>query len=147
MILLGAINLNRKSHIQEILQSIGSINREFNAKGNYPFKEYSLGRSHMEILFLVSQKECSIKQLSQHLHVTSGGVTQLVDYLESTGLVTKTEDPEDKRIRLVSLTKSSASVVKAFEQMYLRTVGVKFEGLSDQDLGHLQRILNKIRST
>ena len=147
MILLGAINLNRKGHIQEILQSIGSINREFNAKGNYPFKEYSLGRSHMEILFLVSQKECSIKQLSQHLHVTSGGVTQLVDYLESTGLVTKTEDLRDKRIRLVSLTKGSVSVLKAFGQEYFRTVGVKFEGLSDQDLAHLQRILNKIRST
>lgn len=139
--------MNRKSHIQDILQSIGIINREFNAKGNYPFKEYSLGRSHMEILFLVSQKECSIKQLSQHLHVTSGGVTQLVDYLESTGLVTKSEDLRDKRIRLVSLTKGSVSVLKAFGQEYFRTVGVKFEGLSDQDLAHLQRILNKIRST
>ena len=139
--------MNRKSHIQNILRSIGSINREFNAKGNYPFKEYSLGRSHMEILFLLRQKECSIKQLSQHLHVTSGGITQIVDYLVSSGLVTKTEDPQDKRSRQVSLTKSSASVVKAFEQEYIRTVGAKFEGLSDEDLAHLQRILNMIGST
>lgn len=139
--------MNRKTHIQDILQSIGSINREFNARGNYPFKDYSLGRSQMEILFLLSQKERSVKQLSLHLHVTSGAVTQFVDYLESTGLVTKTEDPQDKRSRLVSLTESSASVVKAFEQKYMRTVAVKFKGLSDEDLAHLQRILNKIRST
>lgn len=138
--------MKRKAHIQDILQSIGSINREFNAKGNYPFKDYSLGRSHMEILFLLSKKESSIKQLSQHLRVTSGAVTQFVDYLESAGLVSKTEDPQDKRSRLVSLTKSSASVVKAFEQEYIRTVAVKFEGLSDEDLAHLQHILHKIRS-
>lgn len=139
--------MQRKALIQAVLQSIGTLNRELNAKGNYPFKEYSLGRSHMEILFLLSQKECSIKQLTQHLHVTSGAVTQFVDYLESTGLVTKTENSNDKRSRLVSLTKSSASEVKAFEQQYIRTQAVKFEVLSDEDLAHLQRVLNKIRST
>jgi len=139
--------MNRKARIQDVLQSIGSINREFNAKGNYPFKDYPLGRSHMQILFLLSQKECSIKQLSQRLHVTSGAVTQFVDYLESAGLVSKTEDPQDKRSRLVSLTKSSTSVVRAFEQEYIRTVAVKFERLSDEDIVHLQRILLKIRST
>lgn len=139
--------MKRKAHIQDIVQSIGSINREFNAKGNYPFKDYFLGRSHMEILFLLSQKECSIKQLSQHLHVTSGAVTQFVDYLESKELINKTKDLQDKRSRLVSLTKSSASAVKAFEQEYVRTVAVKFEGLSDEDLAQLQRILQKIRSS
>ena len=138
--------MKRKEYLKDILQSIGSINRAFNAKGNYPFKDYSFGRSHLEILFLLSQKERSIKQLSQHLQVTSGAVTQFVDYLESTGLVHKSEDPGDKRSRIVSLTKSSTSVVKAFEQDYIQTVATTFEELSDEDLAQLQRILHKIRS-
>lgn len=138
--------MKRKSHLQDILRTIGSINREYNARANYPFKDYSLGRSHMEILFLLSQKKSSIKQLSQHLHVTSGAVTQLVDYLESAGLVSKKEDPQDRRSRLVSLTKASSCVVKDFEQDYVRAVALKFESLSDEDLAQLKRILGKINN-
>jgi len=139
--------MKRATHIQSILQSIGNITREFNTRGNYPFRNYSLGRSHMDILFLLSQKECSIKQLSHYLNVTSSAVTQFVDYLETKDLVYKTEDPLDRRSRLVSLTLGSESEVRAFELEYIREMEVKFVKLGDEDLAQLNRILNKIRST
>ncbi len=137
--------MNREALIQNILHSIGTINREFTARGNYPFQSYALGRSHMEILFLLSRQERSIKQLAEHLYITSGAVTQLVDFLASKKLVVKKEDPQDKRSRLVRLTAESASTVRAFEKQYVAMLAGKFDDLTDEDLDHLYRILDTMR--
>ncbi|MEO7208101.1 MAG: MarR family transcriptional regulator [Steroidobacteraceae bacterium] len=44
-------------------------------------------------------------ELSRRMLVTGGNVTGIVDQLERTGLIVRTEDPADRRAYLVKLTK------------------------------------------
>ena len=138
--------MKRETYIQDVLEVIGSITREFNVRGSYPFKQYSLGRPHIDILFLLSQNEnLSIKDFSERLNVTSGAVTQFVDYLQTRKLVSRTENPTDGRSRLVSLTPEAQHELKAFRNEYSSTIAHKFESLSDDELKSIHRILSKIR--
>ena len=142
----GLGNVRRETYIQNVLEVIGSITREFNVRGSYPFKQYSLGRPHIDIMFLLSQTESmNIKEFSERLNVTSGAVTQFVDYLEDRKLVSKIENPIDRRSRLVSLTPEAQHELKAFRNVYYSTIAHKFESLSDDELESIHRILSKIR--
>ena len=142
----GLSNVKRETYIQDVLEAIGSITREFNVRGSYPFKQYSLGRPHIDILFLLSQTETmSIKDFSDRLNVTSGAVTQFVDFLEERKLVSKIQNPIDRRSRLVSLTSEAQNELEAFRNVYYSSIAHKFESLSNDELKSIHRILSKIR--
>jgi DNA-binding MarR family transcriptional regulator len=80
--------------------------------------EYVLGRaieqecgiSHLmfEVLLILGRAGgpgLSMGAISREQVLTTGGVTRLVDRMVTAGLVERTEDPDDRRGRLVCLTK------------------------------------------
>lgn len=138
--------MSRHESIKSILESLGNLTREFNVRGNYPFKQFALGRPHIDILFLLSEEpSLSIKELSSRLNVTSGAVTQFVDVLESMHLVEKKNNPNDKRSRLVCLTYTSRQELGKFKTEYMQTLGSVFDALSQKELKELEVLLNKVR--
>jgi DNA-binding MarR family transcriptional regulator len=55
-----------------------------------------------------------MSELSRRMLVTGGNITGIVDQLERAGLIVRTEDPADRRVYLVKLTKEGR---RQFEQM------------------------------
>ena len=70
------------------------------------------------------------------------GHTEVVDALESRGLVQRRPDPDDRRATLVELTEHGASVLQAIRGTEAERV---FGRLSPADRAHLARILRKLR--
>jgi DNA-binding MarR family transcriptional regulator len=79
--------------------------------------EYILGRalevecgiSHLvfEVLLILgraSEPGLSMRAVAQEQVLTTGGATRLVDRMETAGLVTRAESPDDRRGKLVRLT-------------------------------------------
>ena len=135
----------RADSLQRVIDRIGVINRDFAAKGTYPFKSRRLGRGQMNLLFALSRCEtASVAQLAQLLSVTSGAVSQTIDSLKDVGLVINGVNPADRRGRLIALTPDARAEVAQFELEYFRELAPMFGALSTADIAELDRILGAI---
>ncbi len=57
-------------------------------------------------------------QLAEHLGVTKQAASQMIDFLEEHGYVTRTPLPNDKRGKLVQLTKKGWECIRAVETIF-----------------------------
>jgi len=138
--------MSRNNHIVNILESIGCLTREFNATFDYPFVGHSLSKPQVEVLFILSQSQpLTIKQISQKLNITSGGVTQIINSLEKVGLVEKSGNFEDKRVRQVILSHKAELEVKDFQERYIDSVSRPFSKLTVSELIQLDTLLEKVK--
>lgn len=56
------------------------------------------------LMHLHRHTQCGISDLSEHLDVTAAAASQLVDKLVQSGLLTRAEDPHDRRAKKVALS-------------------------------------------
>ncbi len=56
--------------------------------------------------------ECGVSQIGNHLGVTNAAASQLVDRLVQLGLVDRSEDPNDRRVKQLALTDSGQDLIQ-----------------------------------
>ena len=56
---------------------------------------------------------CGVSEVSAHLGVTNAASSQLIERLVQQGLIERTEDPTDRRVRQVMLTEKGRVLVQA----------------------------------
>ena len=87
-------------------------------------------------------------EIGEHLHLTSGTVTTVIDSLEKRGLVERSPHPEDRRKVLVSITKDGRGVVDRYLPEAVAIQTAMLAGLNDDELGTLNELLARaLRST
>ena len=87
-------------------------------------------------------------QIGEHLHLTSGTVTTVIDSLEGRGLVERNPHPEDRRKVLVSITEEGRAVVDRYLPEAVAIQTAMLAGLDDDELGTLNELLTRaLRST
>jgi DNA-binding MarR family transcriptional regulator len=86
-----------------------------------------------------------MSELSDHLHIAARSTTEVVDALESRGLVERRPDPGDRRATLAELTELGASVLSAIRAARGSEAERVFNRLSAADQAHLARILHQLR--
>lgn len=103
----------------------------------------SLGR--LRLLRSLDQNGPQIMaSLRRHLHVTARNVTQLVDGLETDGLVLRVPHPEDRRASLVSLTDRGRDRCHAIFQAHIERTATLFSELEVADQEHLLKTLKRL---
>lgn len=73
-------------------------------------------------------------------------VTDTVDALEREGLVTRTEDTQDRRARIVALTPAGRNAFEAAHVVRLKVMDEIFGSLSARERSTLVALLTKIRT-
>jgi DNA-binding MarR family transcriptional regulator len=86
-----------------------------------------------------------LSELSDHLHIAPRSTTEVVDALESRGLVRRQADPSDRRATLVEVTEQGVSLLEAIRAARGTKAGRVFGRLSLADRADLARILGKLR--
>jgi DNA-binding MarR family transcriptional regulator len=86
-----------------------------------------------------------MSELSDHLHIAARSTTEVVDALESRGLVERRPDQVDRRATLAELTERGASVLSAIRAARGTEAERIFNRLSEADKAHLARILRTLR--
>ena len=93
------------------------------------------------------QEHCGISDLSDHLEITNAAVSQLVDKLVQAGMLTRKEDPNDRRAKKVELSpEGKAFIEQSIEERY-RWVDKLADALSEEEEKKVAEALNILDRT
>ena len=98
-------------------------------------------------LYQVQERQLSMKDLEERLHVAQSTVVGIVSRLEQKKLVESSGDPNDKRVKLVKITQAGAdNVVQAVQHM-AQVEQRLLSGLTEAEQSIFYTLLKKVRDT
>ncbi len=111
--------------------------------------QYDLSPAEFDVLASLRRSapphELTPSQLQQSLLITSGGLTKVLHQLQSRGLITRSTDQGDRRVKPVRLTAAAMPLVEQVLRSILHHVGGWIgETLSTEEIQHLTQILGKL---
>lgn len=107
--------------------------------------ERGLTRARATALWEVLHREpITQRELADALKVTPRNVTTLVDALEKTGFVKRTDHPSDRRATIVALTPKGRRAVARMKSEKLAFAQALFGGLGASELQHFVSTLDHV---
>lgn len=89
----------------------------------------------------------TLSEVSQHLLVSNGNVTQLRARLEADGLVASEQDDNDRRVARVRLTRMGEGVFKRMAKAHAACVDALLRDLTQTDKNMLMRLLDAAKAS
>ena len=127
-------------------EAFWSVARQLRDTSQETLAPWDITPSHLRALRVLRRHGMMrLSELSDHLHIAPRSTPEVVDALESRGLVQRQPDPGDRRATLVEVTEHGASVLDAIRAARGTEAERVFGRLSQTDRAHLARILRKLR--
>lgn len=137
--------MNRDTLIQTIFENMGALKRGMGSHMHSVMQDCPISRSQLELLTTVRHMQpINFKQLAQQLYLTPGSISQLVDALETQGLVERRTDAHDRRIQTLQLTTKGHELLAAFDKRRRKILEDVMRELSTEELELWLRIQQKI---
>ena len=97
----------------------------------------------MKCLFFISNHgTTNFKKLAAALKVTPANLTGVIDRLVDQGLVSRTENPEDRRMMLLKLTEKGEALVTELRERRVSYLSKALRGLTPEELTVITRGLD-----
>ena len=107
-------------------------------------QESGLGDSDFRVLeALLHKGPLPVNVIGPKVFLTPGSISTAVDRLFSKGLVSRGENPEDRRIRLVALTESGKALIRPIYRKHVAEVRQVFTDFTPSELRQLERLMKK----
>jgi DNA-binding MarR family transcriptional regulator len=113
-------------------------------------RESGLSMSHLGAIFHIHRAgSCGVTEIGDYLGVTSAAASQMLDRLVEQGLVARTEDPEDRRVKRIELTaegeRALEAGIQARETWMSELAGILAEDEKRTITSALQLMIAKVR--
>jgi MarR family 2-MHQ and catechol resistance regulon transcriptional repressor len=93
---------------------------------------------------LLNKGPLPVNTLGPKVNLTPGSISVAVDRLLDKGLVSRVESPEDRRVRVVSLTRKGKQLIVPIFRIHAGEIGKVFADASPKELRSLETMLKKI---
>jgi DNA-binding MarR family transcriptional regulator len=131
---------------ETLSEAFWSVARQLRHTSQETLAPWDITPSHLRALrVLMRHGVMRLSELSDHLHIAARSTTEVVDALETRGLLERRPDPDDRRATLVALTEHGTNVLDAIRAARGTETERAFGQLSQADRTHLARILRKLR--
>ena len=128
---------------ESLSEAFWSVARRLRDTSQETLTPWDITPSHLRALRALRRHgKIRLSELSGHLHIVPRSTTEVVDALETRGLIQRRPDPSDRRATLVELTEHGVSVLGAIRGT---EAGQVFGRLSQADRAHLARLLRKLQ--
>lgn len=115
--------------------------------GNAHLNTIGLTQSQADIIFFLarqSEKKIHQRDIERALNYSNPTITGLLNRLEQKGLITRTVDVNDSRMRLISLTNAALSIVEEIYRSTQETEKKLLAGFSKQGVELLAPLMARI---
>jgi DNA-binding MarR family transcriptional regulator len=131
---------------ETLFEAFRSVARQLRETSQETLAPWDITPSQLRALRMLTRHGVMrLSSLSDHLRIAARSATEVVDGLETRGLVERRPDPGDRRATLVEVTEHGTSVLDAIRAVSGTAAERAFDRLSQADRAHLARILRKLR--
>jgi DNA-binding MarR family transcriptional regulator len=136
---------DREQLIERILDARRDLGRALLTGGAHPLLAVHLTMRQLKVLLICAVRgSCSGQELAGHMGVGLATLTGVVDRLAARGLVSRREDPGDRRVRLVELTERGRELVDEVLEARTRHLRGLLRRLDSEDLHAVERIMLRL---
>jgi DNA-binding MarR family transcriptional regulator len=131
---------------EALAEAFWAVARQLRETSQETLAPWDITPSHFRALRVLKRRGVMrLSELSDLLRIAPRSATEVVDALESRGLVQRRPDPGDRRATLVEVTGRGTEVLDAIRAARGTETERAFGQLSPADRAHLARILRKLR--
>jgi DNA-binding MarR family transcriptional regulator len=124
--------------IAEIIQLQRQVNRALRQGESDAWMELSLTIAQLKSLFFISNEGgTNFTKLAQALRVTPSNVTGIVDRLVGQGLVSRRENPENRRMLVLQSTERGEALLASLRERKVEQLSELLSSLSEEQLSTL----------
>lgn len=126
------------------------INDELRKNANNALRPLGMTMAQLEALVELDRspdRQRSLKELEQLLHVAQSTAAGIIARLEQKGLVEGFGDAEDRRVKLVRITPAGSECVRAALHHRAETEGNLLSGLTETERDIFYTLLKKVRDS
>src|SRR3712207_145755 len=108
-----------------------------------------LPHAWFEVLVRLARSEAgrlTMGSLAEQISLTTGGVTRLVDRMETAGYVQRVPCPTDRRVSYAALTDAGRAKLDEAAQVHAANLRSVFAAFSDEDRSTLDALLDRLRA-
>jgi DNA-binding MarR family transcriptional regulator len=138
--------MEKKELIKEVMtlqHQTDIILRQFQPQ---PWIELNLTLAQLKSLFFIAAKDkTNFKKLAEALGVTPPNVTGIIDRLVEQGLVTRTENPEDRRIMLLQATEKGQELLNNLRERHITQMSQVLSYLTNEELAQQLKSLKDLK--
>jgi DNA-binding MarR family transcriptional regulator len=133
--------MKREEAVQALLENFITLRKSaitINAQSK-------LSRAQIGLLVLLAHHPTStVNQISSYLGIGKSAVSQLADSLAAKNLVSRTNDPNDRRIVRLSLTADGQRELADYKQHAFDGITHSLNKLSDSEINQLVKLHEKV---
>lgn len=132
---------------ETLADAFRSVSRQLRETSQETLAPWDINPSQFRALRMLNHHGAiRLSDLSGRLHIAPRSATEVVDALESRGLVERQPDPSDRRATLAGLTARGTDVLGAIRAARGTEAERVFDRLTPADRDHLARILRQLQS-
>ena len=105
-------------------------------------KERGLSLSQIGALFLIHRCSSRVSDIGDELGVTSAAASQMLERMVQQGLILRSEDPNDRRVKQIVLTDKGRQIIRESLNARQGWLDNLVQALSDSEKEQINRALN-----
>jgi DNA-binding MarR family transcriptional regulator len=131
-----------ESALDRTLQAFDAFSRELMLAHAAEFTAVDLTMAQAKLLYVVTAAgEPTMSEIAQQLGVTISTASGAVEHLVSTGFLSRSSDPANRRQVRVSITPEGSEALEQLRELSTHQLRVLFERLGEPELDVIQRAI------
>ncbi len=138
--------MKKSDLIEDIVQHHRVVNRVFTQYSPDAWMGINLTIAQVKSLFFIADEgSVNFRKLASAMKVTPSNVTGIIDRLVEQGLVTRNENPDDRRMLMLELTEKGQTLITNLREKRSTQISTVLDSMTEDELSAVAKGFGLLR--